>query len=152
MQKHSPPSTQPSSIPLLSHATPVLGTPVSSPQVTPQSTPSAAAGSIGLPSTPLDTPHTSRHRTYARRAASAASTVDSLNTLDIVTPDKDTPPVIHKRERPHKTPQPPSYDDCPVNASNDKIKRWKQKKNSEKWCYEKLTSADAVEYRVREKE
>ena len=51
--------------------------------------------------------------------------------LDILTPDKDTPPVIHKRERPWKTPQLPSYGDCPVNATNEEFKKWKQKKNSE---------------------
>ena len=123
MQKPSPPSTQPSSIPLPSPVTPVLGTPVSTPQVTPQSTPSAAAGSIHLPFTPLDTPNTSRCRTYGRRTASPASTVDNLDTLDIVTPDKDTPPVIRKRGRPCRTPQPPSYDDCPVNKSSDIIKK-----------------------------
>ena len=120
--------------------------------MTPQSTPSAAAGSIPLPSTPLDTPHTSRCRTYARRTASPASTVDSLDTLDIVTPDKDTPPVIHKRGRPRKTPQLPSYENCLVNASSDEIKSGKHKKNSEKCHYEKLASSDAAEYRKREKE
>ena len=130
-----------------SPATPVLGTPVSTLQVILQTTPSATAGSIGLTSTPLDTPRTSKCRTYARRASSPASTVHSLDTLDIITPDKDTPPVIPKRGRPHKTPQLPSYNDCPVHATSEEFKKWKWKKNCEIWHYEKLTSSEAAEYR-----
>ena len=49
-------------------------------------------------------------------------------------------------------PQLPSYDDKPFNASPAELKKWKQKKNTEKWHYEKLTSSDAAEYREREKE
>ena len=43
----------------------------------------------------------------------------------MVTPELDGTPLIHKRGRgrPHKTPQPPSYDDYPVNASAEDIKK-----------------------------
>ena len=40
----------------------------------------------------------------------------------------------------------------PVNATADELKMWKQKKNSEKWHYEKLISSEADEYREKEKE
>ena len=68
------------------------------------------------------------------------------------TPEMDSTVVMHKRGRPCKLLQLPSYDDKPVNASPAELKIWKQKKNTEKWHYEKLTSSDAVEYREREQE
>ena len=97
--------------------------PVSSPQVTPQSTPHTA-GSVGLPATTFDTPCTSKRMSYSRRPASPASTVDSLDMLDGVS-ELDGTPLIHERERLHKMEQPPTYDDCPVNASAEELEKWK---------------------------
>ena len=79
-QNPSPAIPQASSVPLPSPGTPVVATPVSSPQVTPQSTPHTA-GSVGLPATTFDTPCMSRHMSHSRRPASPASTFDSLDTL-----------------------------------------------------------------------
>ena len=122
-QNPSPAITQTSYITLASPGTPVLATPVSSPQVAPHST-LHTAGSVGLPSTPYEIPCMSRHKSYSRRAASPASTVDSLEMVD-ATPELEGTPVIHKRGRPCKTPQPPSYDNFPVSASADELKKWK---------------------------
>ena len=114
---------QASSVPLPSPGTPVSATPVSSPQVTPQSTPHTA-GSVGLPFTSYETPHMSRHKSYSRRAAIPASTIDSLGMVD-ATPELKCTPVIRKRGRPCKMPQSPSYDDFPVNASGEEFKKWR---------------------------
>ena len=56
------------------------------------------------------------------------------------------------RRRPCKTSQPPSYDDYPGNASAEDITKWKCRKNTEKWCYEKLMSNEAADFREKEKE
>ena len=88
----------------------------------------------------FETPCTSKCRRYAA-PTSPASTVDSLDSL--IDPEQDRTPVICKRGRPWKVPQPPSYDDCPVNASAEEMK---------KWWYKKLTSGEASEYREKEKE
>ena len=105
---------------LPSPVTPTQATPLCSPQVTPQST---------------ETPHTSKCRGYAA-PTSPASTVDSLDSL--IDPGRDRTPVIYKRGRPRKVLQPPSYDDCPVNASAEEMKKWQKRKNSEKWRYKNL--------------
>ena len=97
----------------------------------------------------FETPCTSKCRGYAA-PTSPASTVDSLDSL--IDPGWDRTPVIHKRGRPQKVPQPPSYDDCPVNASSEEMKKWQKCKNSEKWRYEKLTIVEANDYREKEKE
>ena len=60
--------------------------------------------------------------------------------------------MIRKRGKARKVPQPPSYDDHPVNASAEEMIKWQKRKNSEKWRYEKLTSGEASEYREKEKE
>ena len=130
-QNPSPVITQASTVHLPSPVTPVLATPVSSPRVTPQVTPQStphAAGVFGLPASPHDTPHSSRHGQHSRKAASPASTIDSLERDG--TPELDSTPLIciRGRGRPRKTPQLPSYDDYPVNASAEDIKKWKQKK------------------------
>ena len=136
---------------LPSPVTPTQATPLSSPQVTPQSTKSTpqAVGIFAVQPSSFETPHTSKCRQYAA-PTSPASTVDSLDSL--IDPEWDRTPVIHKRGRPQKVPQPPSYDDCPVNASAEEMKKWQKHKNSEKWQYEKLTSGEASEYRETEKE
>ena len=125
-QNPSPVITQASSVHLPSPVTPVLATLVSSPQVTPQVTPQITphtAGGVGLPASPYDTPHSSRHGQHSRRAASPASTIDSLETDG--TPELDGTPLIHKRGRgrPCKLPQPPSYDNYPVKASAEDLKK-----------------------------
>ena len=79
-QNPSPAILKASSVLLPFPGTPVVATPVSSPQITPQNTPHTA-GSVGLPSTPYETPHMSRHKSYCRRAARPASTIDSLEML-----------------------------------------------------------------------
>ena len=114
--------------------TPRQTTPLSSPQVTPQSTPQAV-GCFAVQPSSFETPHTSKHRSYAA-TASPASTVDSLDSF--IDPEQDKTPVICKRGRPWKVPQPPSYDDRPVNASAEEMKKWQKRKNSEKWWYKNL--------------
>ena len=140
-----PTSTLPSPV------TPTQATPLSSPQVTPQSTESTPqpVGIFAVQPSSFETPCTSKHRGYAA-PTSPASTVDSLDSL--IYPGWDRTLVIHKRGRPRKLPQPPSYDDRPVNASSEKMKIWLKCKNSEKWQYEKLTSVEANDYREKEKE
>ena len=154
-QNPSPVITQASTVHLPSPVTPVLATPVSSPLVTPQVTPQStphAAGVFGLPASPHDTPRSSRHGQHSRRAASPVSTIDSLERDGA--PELDGTPLICKRGRgrPHKTPQLPSYDDYPVNASAEDLKKWKHRKNTEKWHYEKLMSNEAADFREKEKE
>ena len=154
-QNPSPVITQASTVHLPSPVTPVLTTPVSSPRVTPQVTPESiphAAGVFGLPASPYDTRHSARCGQHSRRAASPASTIDSLERHG--TPELDGTPLIHKRGRgrPCKTPQPPSYEDYPVNASTEDIKKWKRRKNTEKWRYDKLMSNEAEDFREKEKE
>ena len=127
---------------LPSPVTPRQATPLSSPQVTPQSTPQVV-GCFPVQPSSFETPHTSKHRPYAA-PASPASTVDSLDSFK--DPEQDRTPVIHKRGRPQKVLQPPSYDDHPVNASAEEMKKWQKCKNSEKWQYEKLTSSEAGAY------
>ena len=83
-QNPSPVITQASTVHLPSPVTPVLTTPVSSPQVTPQVTPEStphAAGVFGLPASQHDTCHSSRCGQHSRRAASPASTIDSLEGM-----------------------------------------------------------------------
>ena len=103
-----------SSVRVPSPAIPVLATPLPSLHVTPQST-AQSTGSGSLPATPYETPCLTRHRSYSRRPASPASTVDSLEML-VATPE---------RGRPCNRPQPPSYDDKPVKASPAELKKWK---------------------------
>ena len=119
---------------LPSPVTPRQATPLSSPQVTPQSTPQAV-GCFAVQPSSFETPRTSKHRPYAA-PASPASTVDSLDSFK--DPEQDRTPVIHKRGRPRKVLQPPSYDNCPVNASAEEMKKWQKRKNSEKWWYKNL--------------
>ena len=130
---------------------PTQATPLCSPQVIPQSTESTPqpVGIFAVQPSSFETPHTSKRRGYAA-STSPASTVDSLDSL--IDPGRDRTPVIRKRGRPRKVPQPPSYDDHPVNASSEEIKKWQKRKNSEKWRYEKLTSVEASDYREKEKE
>ena len=136
---------------LPSPVTPTQATPLCSPQVTPQSTESTPqpVGIFAVQPSSFESPRTSKRRGYAA-STSPASTVDSLDSL--IDPGRDRTPVIHKRGRPRKVPQPPSYDDRPVNASSEEIKKWQKRKNSEKWQYEKLTSVEASDYREKEKE
>ena len=107
---------------LPSPVTPTKATPLCSPQVTPQSTESTPqpVGIFAVQPSSFETPHTSKRRGYAA-STSPASTVDSLDSL--IDPGRDRTPVIRKRGRPRKVPQPPSYDDCPVNASSEEIKK-----------------------------
>ena len=136
---------------LSSPATLTQATPISSPKVTPQSTPQAA-GCFGVPSSLFETPHTSKHRAYAA-PASPASTVDSFNSnINPLCPEQDRTPVTHKRGRPWKIPQPPSYYDHPVNASAQEMKKGQKCKNSKKWWYKKLTSSEASQFMEKEKE
>ena len=136
---------------LPSPVTPTQATPLCSPRVTPQSTESTPqpVGIFAVQPSSFETPHTSKRRGYAA-PTSPASTVDSLDSL--IHPGQDRTPVIRKRGRPRKVPQPPSYDDHPVNASSEEMKKWQKCKNSEKWWYEKLTSVEANDYREKEKE
>ena len=97
----------------------------------------------------FETPRTSKCRQYAA-SISPASTVDSLDSL--IDPEQGRTLVIHKRGRPRKVLQPLSYDDRPVNASAEEMKKWQKHKNLEKWWYEKLISGEASEYREKEKE
>ena len=106
---------------LPSPVTPTQATPLSSPQVTPQSTPQAV-GIFAVQPSSFETPRTSKRRRYAA-PTSPASTVDSLDSL--IDPEWDRTPVIHKRGRPRKVPQPPSYDDHPVNARAEEMKNGK---------------------------
>ena len=108
---------------LPSPVTPTQATPLCSPQVTPQSTESTPqpVGIFAVQPSSFETPHTSKRRGYAA-PTSPASTVDSLDGL--IDPGWDRTPVIHKRGRPQKVPQPPSYDDHPVNASSEEMKKW----------------------------
>ena len=133
---------------LPSPVTPRQATPLSSPQVTPQSTPQAV-GCFAVQPSSFETPCSSKLRPYAA-PASPASTVDSLDSFK--DPEQDRTPVIHKRGRTRKVLQPPSYDDRPVNASAEEIKKWQKHKNSKKWWYEKLRSSEASEYQEKEKE
>ena len=99
-QNPFPVITQASTVHLPSPVTPVLATPVSSPRVTPQVTPQStphAAGVFGLPASPHDTPCSSRYGQHSRRAASRASTIDSLERHG--TPELDGTSLIHKRDR-----------------------------------------------------
>ena len=93
---------------LPSPVTPTQATPLCSPQVTPQSTESTPqpVGIFAVQPSSFETPRTSKRRGYAA-STSPASTVDSLDSL--IDPGRDRTPVIHKRGRPRKVPQPPSY-------------------------------------------
>ena len=57
---------------------------------------------------------------------------------------------VPKRGRPHKEIQPPSYDDFPVRGSLEEQKHWMKLKNTQYWCYTKLTCPEGEEYQKRE--
>ena len=108
---------------LPSPVTPTQATLLCSPQVSPQSTESTPqpVGIFAVQPSSFETPCTSKHRGYAA-PTSPASTADSLDSL--IDLGRDRTPVIHKRGRPQKVPQPPSYDDRPVNVSAEEMKKW----------------------------
>ena len=54
------------------------------------------------------------------------------------------------RGHPHKTLQPPTYDDFPFGASQSDIDKYLKAKKTQRWWYEKLTSSSASEHWQKE--
>ena len=48
------------------------------------------------------------------------------------------------------TLEPPSFDDKPENATKEELLKWKKKKNTAMWQYEKLSSEQAESYMEQE--
>ena len=67
------------------------------------------------------------------------------------TPQLVSAPRVRGCGRPRKALIPPSYDDKPENVSKEELLKWKKRKNTAEWCYNKLTSEDANVFREREK-
>ena len=55
----------------------------------------------------------------------------------------------HVHGHPHKTLEPPSFDEKPENATKEELLKWK-KKNTAMWWHEKLLSEQAESYREQE--
>ena len=145
----APPQTI-SSVPV----TPTVSTPVSSCQ-------STAQAATCPPNTSFETPHSTRHRSYATTTDSPASTmgsVDSILDVSIVSNSSGLRPEVNhmlvgrKRGKPHKIPLTPMYDDYPQGGTAEEKKRWQRHKNAEEWRHKKLMSADVDDYREKEKE
>ena len=58
---------------------------------------------------------------------------------------------VRGRGCPRKASIPPSYDDKPENVSKEELLKWKKRKNTVEWHYNKLTSEDVNVFREREK-
>ena len=54
------------------------------------------------------------------------------------------------RDQPRKELMEPNMDDYPVDATEEEQRRYIRKKNTERWCYNKLAGADAANYRQAE--
>ena len=67
------------------------------------------------------------------------------------TPQSVSAHHVRGRGRPRKALIPPSYDDKPENVSKEELLKWKKRKNTAEWRYNKLTSEDANVFREREK-
>ena len=96
-------------------------------------------GTTSTPATPLN--------------SDCISDVDSLsseNTYTSVTPDMQKLNLGRCRGRPRKELMEPNMDDYPVDATEEEQRRYICKKNTERWHYNKLASADAANYRQAE--
>ena len=67
-----------------------------------------------------------------------------------VTPDMTKLSLGHGQGRPRKELVKPSFDDFPIDASEEEQKQYIKKKRTEMWRYNKLTGSDASVYRQSE--
>ena len=84
------------------------------------------------------------------KTACAAHPASPASSFDSSMQDLGEKSVKRKRGRPHKVPTAPTYD-FPKNGTEEEKKKWKRRKNAEKWHYKKLTSEEVGEYLEKEK-
>ena len=76
------------------------------------------------------------------------SDVESLGSkASSITPEMSKLSLGKSRGRPRKVIEKPSMDDFPFEGSQEEQKHYIAKKNTEMWCYKKLTGANSAEYR-----
>ena len=97
-------------------------------------------------STPVSEPYTpSDNMSMSDMSSLGASPLETT-----LTPNIKGLSVGKKRGRPRKELLPPSYDDCPENATPAQIKKWKAAKKSAEWRYKKKMGAEGAQYRMQE--
>ena len=85
------------------------------------------------------TPVTPGTPSESETSAMNVSDVTSINNSpqdSQMTPDMGSMKLGSGRGRPRKQLIPPSYDDCPANASAEVISKWKKAKSVAQWCYD----------------
>ena len=93
-----------------------------------------------------NTPGTSTPVTPQHDRLSDVDSLSSENMNSSVTPDIQKLNLGKRRGRPRKELVKPTMDNFPFGASKEEQCRYIRKKNTEKWCYNKLVGSDAASY------
>ena len=84
--------------------------------------------------------------------ADTLSVSSEQTSVSSVTPDMSKLTLGCGRGRPHKQLVKPTFDDFPIEGSEQEQKRYIKKKCTEMWRYNKLTGSDALDYQQSELE